>query len=367
MRTRLVGLAAFLGLIVIAVGVPVVLAIVGPPLPTRVPSPQQIWAALTSPDDGTAIMYVFAGAVVLAWAYLVVAVLVEIVARLRRLPAPRLPGFSPGQAVARGLVGAAALLFAASPLFLTVTAHADPLPPQYGTSHQSTDKHVDTAPKATPSRHTPSSPQASQAGYVSHTVRAGESLSSIADHYLGDGGRWGEILAASQHLSQPGGQQLADPDQIDIGWTLHIPSHKASPTGNAGHPATKEKPASQDKKTADKPHTAKPDKPTTQPTAPPAEPTRPPAQAPPESTQDPTTPATDPAQPAQVDDHLDDNEQLPVRTIGGVGVILAAGVIGCVTVRRHRQQRLRRPGQRIAMPSALPPPPNNNSARPPTR
>ena len=46
----------------------------------------------------------------------------------------------------------------------------------------------------------------------------------------------------------------------------------------------------------------------------------------------------------------DDDDQVSVRTAGGVGALMAAGLLALLGLKRTRQQRRRRPGQRIAMP-----------------
>jgi nucleoid-associated protein YgaU len=53
-------------------------------------------------------------------------------------------------------------------------------------------------------------------GFAVHTVRAGDTLSAIADEFYGDPGRFGVIFDANRH-------QLTDPDVIHPGQDLRIP------------------------------------------------------------------------------------------------------------------------------------------------
>jgi len=48
-------------------------------------------------------------------------------------------------------------------------------------------------------------------------VRNGDSLWAIAQRHLGDGTRWPEIYQLNRHL-------VRDPDQIEIGWELRLPT-----------------------------------------------------------------------------------------------------------------------------------------------
>ena len=51
-----------------------------------------------------------------AWAFMTLSLVVETIARLRRVEAPKLPGLGRPQAAAHGLIGLAALLFIAAPI-----------------------------------------------------------------------------------------------------------------------------------------------------------------------------------------------------------------------------------------------------------
>jgi nucleoid-associated protein YgaU len=49
-----------------------------------------------------------------------------------------------------------------------------------------------------------------------YTVKAGDSLSKIAQQFYGDASQWKKIHAANM-------DQIKDPDKIQPGWTLRIP------------------------------------------------------------------------------------------------------------------------------------------------
>ncbi|MGB7961704.1 MAG: hypothetical protein WCF12_01905, partial [Propionicimonas sp.] len=80
---RLVGLAAFVALVALLVGLPAVLLALG-----WGPTPSGLdgwWAALTSPDDGHLTVLILKGAAWVVWALLAVTILTEAIAALRGL------------------------------------------------------------------------------------------------------------------------------------------------------------------------------------------------------------------------------------------------------------------------------------------
>lgn len=72
------------------------------------------------------------------------------------------------------------------------------------------------------------SSQLDQAATRQIIVQAGDSLWSIAEREFGDGTAWRQILDLNR-------DQISEPDQIDVGWTLNLP---ALQTADAEHDAT---------------------------------------------------------------------------------------------------------------------------------
>lgn len=379
-RSSAARLLALLALLAVVAGVPAALVgIAGNPVPSRLPAWPDITSALSNPDDGTlfaALLLILAWA---GWAVFTLSVLVELTAHLRGRPAPKLPAMRVPQAAAAALVG---LLFAAGPQVASAVAetttatapaavtasyatHIDtpavpaavgpsaPVPARtyvvragdslwaiaerhlgdgrrfgeiaelnYGVPQSDgralTDSHwinpgwqLRLPPPAVPA-HT-SAPHAG-----TYVVRPGDTLWTIARDRLGDPARFGEIVAASRSITQPGGRRLTDPGVIHVGWTLRIP---AAPPPLLSVPQ--------------QPSSARPSP------APPA----------------PVSPSPDDGedlagQDATAAQFLDDSgEVVPVVTAAGLGALLAAGIIALLAARRSSQQRRRRHGRPIPMPA----------------
>ncbi|MGV2915600.1 LysM peptidoglycan-binding domain-containing protein [Streptomyces alfalfae] len=215
-----------------------------------------------------------------------------------------------------------------------------------------------------------------------HTVRAGETLTGIAQDELGDADAYPQIVEANKGLKQNDGRTLADPDAIYPGWKLQIPAAGSDQSDSKPDKARlpHKQPSGQDK--AD-------DRPSAEQTQPPAQndpgPTadnrgngdtgQTPVQGSDKDRQDarqpaarPDTPAEQPADknpapdeerhgtPTQAPDEAHDTAESAgsnqsVRMNAAAGSILAAAVLAVVAARRARQQRRRRPKRRIPMPS----------------
>nr|WP_238362803.1 LysM peptidoglycan-binding domain-containing protein [Actinopolymorpha pittospori] len=409
MRRRVAGLFAMLTILGIIIGLPAVLLAVGAnPFSGDLSFLEAVKNALTSPDDGTLAIGVIKLIAWASWAFLTLSILVEVISRARGVRVPRLPGLRVPQHAANGLVGTAMMLFVTLPS----VAHAAPgvsAPPVVAS--QTVVTATPQAIQVTDTATTAGQPQtaapapARKAAAVKHTVQRGETLWSIAAEHLGDGRRYREIVElnedlldgkdtfikagweldipapvleespggtvvvekgdtlseialkevgdadrypeifeASRGITQPGGEHLSDPDVIDVGWTLKLPDPATAakpaqnPSNDAPRNAPRPRPASETSQ--DTPAEQQPDVPEVTQEAP--------AQQQPAPSQSSTQQAPD----ASADEeHLQENSDWMVRSSFGVGALLAAGVLALLATRRRTQQRRRRPGQRIPMPS----------------
>ena len=409
---RLTGLAAALAVLSIVLGLPALfLAIGANPIPDQAPTLDGIKNALLAPDDGTLVLGLFKVIGWVAWAFMALSLIVEAIARLRRVQAPQLPGLGKPQAAARGLVGLAALLFIAAPIAAQastissaaaapatvghVTAGADHAA-QQAPAHQ--DVKVETkqdrkAPKTVDHAVKPgeslwsiaedhfgagarykeiaelnrdllgAQPSFLEPGWVlklpalnggapahDYTVQPTDTLSEIAHEQLGDADRWPEIYQASTGITQPGGAQLTDPDVIDVGWKLNIPGAKQG----GSHDDTRHQ----------QPREVEPETPASsedqRPVDPPAEEEPPVAQEPeapetaepdfaPPQAEEPSAPAADVDQVDDADDSVLDAPWVLAGLTGG-GVLLSGALLMALRSRRRAGYRNRPPGRAIAAP-----------------
>lgn len=382
LRARLTGLAATATLTALLAGIPAALLATSA-TPTW-PGWTRLAELLTTPDDGTLALTVITLAAWLAWAFLAATTLLEIGARLRGTPTPRLPGLALPQSAAHGLVGAAVLLFATSPTPAAPTAEpatavvtatsTGPAAP----THAAPATTITTAPdRDTPLTHTVRSgdtlwsiaedrlgdpsrwtdiadlnhdtvpdPDALTAGTVltlpttirpvsgaageEYTVERGDTLGGIAADELGDPARYGEIYTASRHTTQPDGRHLTDPDLIVPGWVLTLPTQDTAP---APAPASRRPaiepapPATTGRKTPDLGPVTLPDAVT-------------PRQA---------APTTAPSTASTVTAPAEAEQSFPWLVTGLATAPVLAGSLWLLLARRRAaQQRHRRPGRTIA-------------------
>ncbi|WP_331719898.1 LysM peptidoglycan-binding domain-containing protein (plasmid) [Streptomyces sp. NBC_01023] len=211
-----------------------------------------------------------------------------------------------------------------------------------------------TTPSSDATPHTAAATGDDEKAPEAETVRAGDSLWSIAARH-GDPTQWRAIYDANKGEAQPGGGHFDNPDLIYPGQKLDIPQQAEqkspateAPTDNP-HPTTH-----QHTPTSKTPEAGHGDR-----QGPPQHPSPPTTTAPsstpnpaPDTTATPTpassTQKTGPAH-VQPTHEQDDQALAPAAMWMGAGA-LAAALIGTLALRRRLQQRRLRPGRRIPMP-----------------
>lgn len=191
---------------------------------------------------------------------------------------------------------------------------------------------TDLAPSSTPSDPSALSPEPPD----EVVVEPGDSLWKLADEHLGDGARYTEIYAINAGQPQPDGSALTNPNVLDPGWRLDLPTNDTTvlepPALDVAQPEPV--PAPQ--------HAT----PTQRPTSDIAEPAAAPPSASPR-----TQPASEAASASSADGSTTDiGSHAPLFV--GLTALAAAGVVGELSRRRHLQHRARRVGESIPMPES---------------
>jgi DNA-binding SARP family transcriptional activator/LysM repeat protein len=334
------GLAALVAIAVLVVGVPAALAvIVGWPLPHAVPSLADLSRALVSgsiPDEFFGKALAVLGW--LYWAQFLVCLAAEVTAARRGRVARRIPLGGWNQAIAARLIGALLLLGPApgpARPVASAAAAARPSPVVATTTLDADDQHAVEQSEAR-------RPAAALPVYV---VAPRDTLWGIAERFLGDPYRWRELFQLNQGrpLPHPPGGRFTDPDLIYPGQQLLLPADATgrpatrlprrpqapAGTGQRAHPDGQAQPTSTLTPEATRP--------------PPTRATAPPRPGPASTGPPPvTTPLGESA----------DQEPAPaVATALAVGGLLAVGTLAVLARRRRRQQRYRKPGRRIRLPT----------------
>jgi nucleoid-associated protein YgaU/DNA-binding SARP family transcriptional activator len=382
--------AAAAAVALLVIGLPAFLvASVGWPLPRQLPNIDDLADTLTGdlPLETATVWKVLAVILWLAWLQIVIAVAVEVIAAARGAMPRSLPGFNLAHGLVAPLVTAIVLAWPAgvasraSAAFATPTVPArDPAPPAaaplaldepasinvvaqsapgvvdhtvrrrdtlwdlaeryLGDGYRATEIFELNKGRPQPDGGALTDPSVIRPGWVLQipaaatevatadtvTVQPGDSLWEIAAGELGNGHRFTEIVELNAGRPQPDGRALTDPDVIEPGWVLHLPTQVESPPVTA--PASTASPPAS---TASPP----PASPVTEPTTPA------PAPAPPS-----TSPAVSAAQPLDdVDDTAATEEGLrvPVGLVGGG--IATAGLLAVLERRRRAQLRRRQRGE----------------------
>ncbi|MEV5896703.1 hypothetical protein [Nonomuraea fuscirosea] len=207
-------LVAYAVLLVAVLGFPLLLyKFVGPPFPNGLPSFEQVRDVLTAPDDGTLIIAVLVHLLWGLWAQFTYTVICEVVAKLRgRHLTPQLPGLRTMHRLAAYLVASATLA-----VLVPQASNAATHPPVVAMA--------------------PLHPLGQAAGIAAqpekpiYQVQEGDSLWEIADEQLGEPRRWPEIWKLNADSSQPSEQRFTDPNLIQPGWRLELPTDGSEQAG----------------------------------------------------------------------------------------------------------------------------------------
>lgn len=236
------GLGALILSAVLLVGLPAALIfLAGNPIPSW----DRLVTALTMPDYGGEFLV---GTVIplvawLAWATFAIGYVAEIPNQLRIAAGGRrarrvaLPGFGLQQKAAGILIAAIIAVFAPNAA-MAATPTPDVAPTTVVNHTQTPDDQADI--DETPALDETAATAETTA--QTYTVKAGDSLWAIAQQYLGDGQRYGEIIDLNRDTPQPGGYTVGERNGIDPGMILEIPPMaEADTTPAAAQSGTEER------------------------------------------------------------------------------------------------------------------------------
>ena len=215
---RVRGAAALGFLVVLVVGIPSALVVVGSAAEVHLTAPE-LKRLLLGPDDGRLFLAAVLGIAWISWLLFALSVGLEIGASLRDVPTPRVPTLRTLQGNVSALVATAGLLFA---------------------STQATGPHaVRPVAAIVQSAVTTSAPvvqeKPSRPALPTVEVQRRDTLWSIADRHLGSGQRFREIVTLNLGVRQADGRALSGAHWIYPGWVLQLPA-------DASHMAGKPKP-----------------------------------------------------------------------------------------------------------------------------
>ncbi|MBB1510972.1 tetratricopeptide repeat protein [Tessaracoccus sp. MC1756] len=309
-------------------------------LPGFLPSWSALSTLLLTPDNGRFLLVLVWAAAWVLWLWTTAIILTETVGALRGIKPPSLPGGSFAQPAIRILVMAAigTLAATAAP---TPSVAAPPIPVANP-----------AAPIAAQLARPQDAKPAPEAATV--TVERGDSLWSLSEEHLEDPQRWPELYELNRGIEQHTGYALEDPDFIDVGWILKLPTRQVE--GPPEPLPVPTEPVPTPNRTGDNIPSCRQD-----PKTPPAPPPRvisTPEAASPSAEASPTASPALSRSAAQLSDSLasssDDSDtdaafDWQVAGLIGAGSFLGAGLASLLARRRREQFRTRRPGRTIAV------------------
>lgn len=348
MLKLLKGLAALAGLAVIVAGVPwLLLTVAGNPIPSW----DIVVGLSTHPDYGGSFLMGSLLPIIawIAWASFVFSLLTVIPSALRGVKPPQVRGLVIQQKAASALLGAVIVMFGGLAGAGAATA-AEQAAPAVSHSVASQQAPQTIAPSVAP-------PATDGVVMKSLTVNEGDSLWGMAESSLGDGDRYPELYEASKGIVQADGQTISNPDIIQPGWTINVPTMTQTPTPAppAPAPTSEQEPDAQAQAPEGVPGAAPSDQVKAAPAVAPAQDQNQAASA--TSAEQPAGDSSEsaPATSTDANDSAADEEPIAdmfeVRTVGGIGGLLAASILSVLGIRRFQQRRRRKVGERISMPS----------------
>lgn len=188
------------------------------------------------------------------------------------------------------------------------------------------------------------------------TVQRGDSLSAISEDLYGDAKHWPDLYQANK-------ASISDPDEIEIGQQLQLPSRRVlADSDRTVHHAPKQHRDDSDqpsmhkdgeaRKGSDAPAKVRQDRPVPEaPAATPAPEVTRPAQPAPASPVETTTRPAEPTAEIHASEGIGQIDPQSVAAVS-VGLLLAAGLITSLNSRRRRQLHSRKPGRQVPRPSA---------------
>ena len=231
------GLAALLIGLLFVLGVPAgLVAYVGWPLPTGLPTLDQIQLALRSGIDPQLLINTLAVIVWVVWAQLAIALTAEAAAAVRGRAARRLPVLPGLQPAVAQLVAAVTLAAATLGPLRTVPAAAAPLPAEISLASSYPVADIGQEP-ARPGWAEAAPQHAAEPQHPTYRVMRHDTLWSIAETTLGDGRRWKEIRALNEGRTMADGHRFTEAtDRLNPGWDLILPDDAATTDHDAKAP-----------------------------------------------------------------------------------------------------------------------------------
>jgi nucleoid-associated protein YgaU len=228
------GLGAALLLIVLVVGIPVGLWILGGPVWTGPVSLNRIISVLTTPDvTGSVLLGLVKIVGWVGWLTFAFAVVVEVIAALRGRRSPHVRGLGAQQRAAAVLVGAVIAMLVAAPAVTPAVAATTPL--ETGATGTAVSAPVTPgaatvagAGAAGAGEKVGERARADEAPSATYTVQPGDSLWRIAEQTLGDGARFKQIADLNYGVPQADGGALDAGNWIEPGWVLRLPAGAVS-------------------------------------------------------------------------------------------------------------------------------------------